>query len=42
MTDLSLKILCKSIDSIPLFIKGTFMKCLLWFVSESINGRRAY
>ena len=38
--DLALKILCKSIISIPLYIKGTFMKCLLWFVTKSINGRK--
>ena len=34
-----LKILCKYINSSPSFINGTFMKCLLWFVSVSINGR---
>ena len=28
-TDLSLKILGKSINSIPLFMKGIFMKCRL-------------
>ena len=40
-TDLSLKLLGTSINSIPLFMKGIFMKCRLWFVSESTNGRRA-
>ena len=29
VTDLSLKILGKSINSIPLFMKGIFMKCRL-------------
>ena len=38
--NLSLKILGKSIHSVPLFMKGIFMKCRLGFVSESINGRR--
>ena len=37
-TELSLKILFQIINSVPLFIKGTFMKCLSLFVSESING----
>ena len=37
VADQSLKILCKSINSIPLFIKGTFMKCRLWFVSAIIS-----
>ena len=32
MTDLSLKILTKSINSIPLFIKGTFLTCQMPFV----------
>ena len=29
VTDLSLKILGKSINSVPLFMKGIFMKCRL-------------
>ena len=33
--DLSLKILGKSINSIPLFMKGIFMKRRLCFISES-------
>ena len=33
VTDLSLKTLGKSINSMPLFMKGIFMKCRLLFVS---------
>ena len=34
MTELSLKILFKIINSVPLFIKGTFMKCL-WLLFQN-------
>ena len=35
-TRLSLKILCKSINSIPLLMHGMLIKCRLWLISESI------
>ena len=36
ITKLSLKILCKSINSIPLLMKGILIKCRLWLTSESL------
>ena len=36
VTDPSLKILGRSIKSIPLFIKGILIKYLSWLISESI------
>ena len=35
MTDLSLKILCESINSVPLFIKKNFYEMPFLFVSVS-------
>ena len=36
ITKLSLKILCKSINSIPLLMNGILIKCRLWLTLESI------
>ena len=38
ITDLSLKILCRLINSIPLFMNGILIKCCLWLTSELIKG----
>ena len=40
VTDLSLKILYKPINSISFFTKEFFKKCFMWFVSEPITGCR--
>ena len=36
ITKLSIKILCKSINSIPLLMNGILIKCRLWLTSESL------
>ena len=36
ITELSLQILCKSINSIPLLVNVILIKCRLWLTSESI------
>ena len=36
-----LNMLGKSINSITLLMNGILIKCRMWFISESIYGRRA-
>ena len=36
ITKLSLKILCESINYIPVLMNGILIKCRLWLASESI------
>ena len=41
-TLLSLNMLGKSMNSKPLLLNGIMIMCLIWLISDSMYGRRAY